>query len=81
MGIDVKYAAERIEYMLEDSEGSVVIRKVEVEKEVRHYEREMMMMEDVLRCGCVEDIGNEKSVEDGGYMIYRCGCSGKGKGR
>ncbi|PGE83457.1 non-ribosomal peptide synthetase, partial [Bacillus pseudomycoides] len=36
--IDVKYPPERIQYILQDSQATVLITKVELEKEVTHYQ-------------------------------------------
>ncbi|WP_420974224.1 non-ribosomal peptide synthetase, partial [Bacillus thuringiensis] len=78
--IDVKYPPERIQYILEDSQATVLITKVELGKEVTHYQGHMMTIEDVFRSTSVQDIPNQNSVEDAAYMIYTSGSTGSPKG-
>ncbi|HDR8115881.1 TPA: amino acid adenylation domain-containing protein [Bacillus cereus] len=78
--IDVKYPPERIQYILEDSQAMVLITKVELEKEVTHYQGHMMTIEDVFSSSSVQDIPNRNSVEDAAYMIYTSGSTGSPKG-
>ncbi|PFT91988.1 non-ribosomal peptide synthetase, partial [Bacillus thuringiensis] len=78
--IDVKYPPERIQYILQDSQATVLITKVELEKEVTHYQGHMMTIEDVFTYASVQDIPNRNSVEDAAYMIYTSGSTGNPKG-
>ena len=50
--------------------GWAKIPKVELGKEVTHYQGHMMTIEDVFRSTSVQDIPNQNSVEDAAYMIY-----------
>ncbi|HDR8111928.1 TPA: amino acid adenylation domain-containing protein [Bacillus cereus] len=78
--IDVKYPAERIQYILQDSQAKVLITNREQQQEVACYQGHKMTIEDIFTSEFVQDIPNQNRAEDAAYMIYTSGSTGNPKG-
>ncbi|MCU5404236.1 amino acid adenylation domain-containing protein [Bacillus cereus] len=78
--IDVKYPLERIQYILQDSNTTMVITKNELQEELVFYSGHIVSIENIFKSSMVQDVLNQNIVEDTAYMIYTSGSTGKPKG-
>ncbi len=86
MPIDPEYPAERINYMLEDSDSVAFLTTGALKKEGLNFEKDILLLENMLASqgdAPVEKAGEPASTptpDDVAYVIYTSGTTGKPKG-
>src|SRR5262249_15644538 len=83
VGLDPEYPAERLSYMLEDSEAKVVITERRLRERLSGYEGGGLGMEELReggRGGRGEGMGGGARGENLAYVIYTSGSTGRPKG-
>ncbi len=78
--IDPEYPKDRIEYMLQDSETSILLTQSRIKDKVE-FSGEIVELEDeMLYKGNTSNIENIRKPQDTAYVIYTSGSTGKPKG-
>lgn len=78
--IDPKYPVERVKYIIEDSDISILIVNSTFYHEIGFSGQIIHMKEDEWQCGEVHDLELCNEVSDLAYVIYTSGSTGKPKG-
>lgn len=79
--IDPTYPITRVEYMLKDSEASILLSNIALSEEL-HYEGEIYDLRDsdIYLTKNIDDHGSVGSAESLAYLIYTSGSTGQPKG-
>ena len=77
--VDLRYPAERVAFILEDAQVSLLISQRSLEAALPKHEAQILFLDDVTECR-KENPGSRATLDHLAYVIYTSGSTGKPKG-
>ena len=77
--VDLRYPAERVAFILEDAQVSLLISQRSLEGTLPKHQAQVLFLDDVTECR-TENPGSRATLDHLAYVIYTSGSTGKPKG-